>query len=408
MSEEVALPRRRRWPYVAGIAAFLLYAAWMLGPYIRSIVVRDAAVTTWSQVATTPIDGTVEFAPRRDSGEVGETGLIATVRNHHASRLDLERARADVERNATEIEELEVALAEIVSLEDDRQEVKAHYAEIFRAQLDVRIENLERRVEIAESLLAVVGQIAERKKELQKKGVGSPNDADEAELRVHQAAYDLAGLRADLAFAKVRRAAADQGVFSTDEGDDPGWALGERLELKLEKKLARLQLRQAEVERAYQRARLESAEADFLRLSETAITAPPGAILWSERVSSGAAVLAGQAVAEWLDCGVLLVDVPVADVEAALLRIGQPAVVLLEGEREERAARVIQVRGAASLLGRDDLVALAKGRGEGTAQALLALEAGGAPFESCPVGRAAFVDFPDLGLLDVILARLRL
>lgn len=408
MAGDVELPRRRRWPYLVGILAFLLYAAWMLGPYLRSIVVRDAAITTWSRIATAPIDGSVEFAPREAGGAVGPGGVIAWVRNRHASRQELERAQADVARNAAELEELQQALDEIKTLEDDRQDVKADYAQLFRDQLDVQIENLLRRVEIADSLLAVVQQIADRKTELQKKGVGSPNEADEAALRVHQAAFDLAALQADLAFAKVRRAAADQGIFTTGDGDDPGWALGDRMALKLEKKLTRLQLRQATAEQAYLAARLASAEDDLVRLSEAAIAAPPGAVVWSERASPGADVLAGQAVAEWLDCAVLLVDVPVSDVEAALLRQGQAAVVLLEGEREERAARVAQVRGAASILGREELVALAKGREPGTAQALLALEPGGAPFHDCPVGRAAFVDFPDIGLLDVILARLRL
>jgi hypothetical protein len=29
-------------------------------------------------------------------------------------------------------------------------------------------------------------------------------------------------------------------------------------------------------------------------------------------------------------------------------------------------------------------------------------------FERCPVGRAAYVEFPDVGLIDVLRARLRL
>lgn len=403
-----AFPRRRRWPYIVGILGFLAYAAWILGPYIRSIVVRDAAVTSWSHVATTPIDGTIEFIPRPASGVVGPDGVIASVHDDHASRKAVEQAEADLERNAARIAELETQIEEINELDADRQQVKAVYAKTFRDQLDVKITTLAERVEIAKSLLEVVTQIAERKNALMEKGVGSPNDADEAKLRVHQAAVDLANLEADLAFAKVRREAADRGVFADDTGDDPGWAQGERMELKLERKLTRLQLIDAKAERAYYEARLASEQADLERQSAAIVPAPEGSIVWSERVSSGAVVLAGQAVAEWIDCAVLLVDVPISDVEAALLKIGDPATVLLEGESDERPAQVIQLRGAASTLDRNDLIALAKGRGEGDAQALLKLGAAGAAFETCPVGRAAFVDFPNLGLIDVILARLRL
>ncbi len=403
-----SLPRRRRWPYALAILGFLAYAAWMLGPYIRSIVVRDAAVTTWSHVATTPIEGTIEFVPREANAVIGADGLIARVHNDYASRQAVDEAQGDLARATARVEELELQLEEIKELDDERQDTKALYAKNFREQLDVKIDNLEKRIEIAQNLLDLVGQIAARKVALVAKGVGSPNDADEAQLRVHEAANDLAGLQADLAYARVRREAADHGIFSMDNNDDPGWALGSRMELKLEKKVTRLQLRDAIAEAAYVKTRLASEEADLQRRSAASVAVPAGSIVWSDLVSSGATVLAGNAIAEWLDCGVLLVDVPVSDVEAALLKIGQPAKVLLEGESAERQARVIQVRGAASILGRKDLVALAKGRGEGTAQALLQLVGEGAPFDSCPVGRAAFVDFPDLGLLDVILARLRL
>ena len=70
---DVPRPRRRprRWPYLLGIALFLAYAAWILGPYLRSILIRDAAVTTWSHLATTPIDGTVEFLTPQVNEAVG-------------------------------------------------------------------------------------------------------------------------------------------------------------------------------------------------------------------------------------------------------------------------------------------------------------------------------------------------
>ncbi|MEH6478390.1 MAG: hypothetical protein V7727_22045, partial [Sneathiella sp.] len=55
----------------------------------------------------------------------------------------------------------------------------------------------------------------------------------------------------------------------------------------------------------------------------------------------------------------------------------------------------------------NDLAAIAKGRGEGTAQILLEFSHERENFDECPVGRAAYVDFPEVGILDVIRARLR-
>ncbi len=41
----------RRLIVWVGLLFLIAYSLWMGGPYLRSIVVRDAAVTTWLQVA---------------------------------------------------------------------------------------------------------------------------------------------------------------------------------------------------------------------------------------------------------------------------------------------------------------------------------------------------------------------
>ena len=65
-------------------------------------------------------------------------------------------------------------------------------------------------------------------------------------------------------------------------------------------------------------------------------------------------------------------------------------------------------RGSSATLGRVDLAAIAKGREPGVAQVLLSLKAEASEFELCPVGRAAYVEFPGVGMIDVLRARLRL
>ena len=66
------------------------------------------------------------------------------------------------------------------------------------------------------------------------------------------------------------------------------------------------------------------------------------------------------------------------------------------------------MRGAASTLGRSELVALAKGRRPEHAQVLLRISKVAADFSTCPVGRSAHVDFPGIGIIDIIRSRLRL
>jgi hypothetical protein len=73
-----------------------------------------------------------------------------------------------------------------------------------------------------------------------------------------------------------------------------------------------------------------------------------------------------------------------------------------------RRGTVILTRGAAATVGRADLAAIAKGREAGVGQALIKLDAFPADIAACPIGQAAYVDFPDIGVIDVLRARLRL
>ena len=79
-------------------------------------------------------------------------------------------------------------------------------------------------------------------------------------------------------------------------------------------------------------------------------------------------------MASWIDCSIMLVDVPASDVELALLHKGAAANVVLEGEERVRRGTVALTRGAAATIGQTDLAAVAKGRYRGIGQVLVSLE----------------------------------
>lgn len=62
-------------------------------------------------------------------------------------------------------------------------------------------------------------------------------------------------------------------------------------------------------------------------------------------MTPGATLRAGNPVAEWLDCFIVMVDVPVSDAEVALIKRGMAAEVVLEGESVTREASVLLTRG---------------------------------------------------------------
>ena len=99
---------------------------------------------------------------------------------------------------------------------------------------------------------------------------------------------------------------------------------------------------------------------------------------------------------------------PLSDAEAGLLKVGDEADVILEGESHRRGAEVLLIRGSASQLDHQELAALAKGRSNDLAHVILTLEARDEDRATCPIGRAAYVDLKGIGLLDIFRSRLRL
>jgi multidrug resistance efflux pump len=281
---------RRAWTFV-GLGALLLYVAWIGAPYLRSVVVRDAAVTTWINATAAPIDGFLGDKPLHVGDSVGKDGLIATIENPLQDATPVVRAEADLNKA--------------------KQHVRG----------------------------------------LQKLMTGLEADA-------------AARAAIDLAEAEVEAESAERILAS--------------------------------VKSAYEAAKFQP------------VKAPQDAYVWSLIASPGNFVRAGSPVATWIDCSSMLVDVPVSDVELALLRTDAPAHIVIEGDRKVRDGKVYLTRGAAATIGADDLAALAKGQHPGIGQVLVQFQPSAADIWECPIGAAAYVDFPNIGILDILRARLRL
>jgi len=374
------------------VAALLLYVAVMLGPYLRSILVRDAAVTSWINIATSPIYGEVGANLPRPGQRVGSDGVIAEVRNIQADRSALDVALARAARATAIADAAARRLADLETLRSESQRTYERYRSAYLKELEAEAAGIARRLEAAERERARMERFAGQR------------DGESLTDTIQQ----IAGLEAERDKLEIRRQAAEADTILLDDGSDPDW--GQGLQHRLDDALAaaRYADREALADAEAAAAEAAAAESEYRKTQKAAVLAPAGALLWSTIVGEGAAVDVGTPVASWIDCGQLLVDVPMADAEIALLEVGSPATVILEGDPRELAAEVLLTRGSAATIKGDDLAALAKGRREGVAQALLRLHAGGEDEARCPVGHAAYVDFPEVGILDVLRARLRL
>jgi len=393
---------------VAGLGLFgvLLYSIWLAGPYLRSIAVRDAAVTTWIHVATAPIDGQLAAPSRRAGERVGDDGLLATVVNPRFDDTGLARATADLETARERVAALTAVVRDHEGLVASRQRLAGEFALTFKRNLDVSIPAMTELVAANRRRLLLERTEANRRATAGP-GVESQSAADAAMARVAEAEFAVADWSGTLDRAAIRRRAADAGAFVLDDLSDAGAAQRSLEDARIARDHVRAELAMATTA-------VEAAQAVVDRASRVAaenrsapLVALPGGLVWNLFVAAPAAVHTGTPVATWVDCRVLLVDAPISDVGLSLLRPGAPASVVLEGERRARMGTVLLLRGSASTMGASELAAVAKGRHPGVGQAIVKLEPTAADLEVCPVGRAAFVHFPDVTVLSVARARLR-
>jgi multidrug resistance efflux pump len=399
---------KRRLLGLVGFVGLLAYVSWIAGPYLRSVILRDAAVTSWINTTTAPIAGYIGSHPLYAGDRVGADGVLAVVQDPLADRSALTRAEADLGRAKERRQVLEHLVALRQSAVDVRQAAAQAYAEAFKHDLDRRIAAASESLSLTKQRLGLERLQATRLTQLASAGHGSQAAADaETQLAVEMQ-KNMTTLQSDLDRSTQRRSAAEGGTFLLEDGTDGAVAARSLEEARLALNQAGLDLALALVDVELAPKILGAAQLAYEKARSSPVTAPPGALVWSLITAPGDAVQPGAPIASWVDCGVLMVDAPVSDVELALLSKSAKADVVFEGETRVRHGTVMLTRGAAATVGRADLAAIAKGRDPGVGQALIILDASPEDILACPIGQAAYVDFPGIGLVDVLRARLRL
>ncbi len=402
--------QRRGLRYATWIAAAVLlaYIGIVVGPYLRSTLVRDAAVTTWINLATSPIYGEVTSDLPKPGDRIGSDGKIAEIVNLKADKSDLETALAEVARAEEVYEAAAQLIVELQDLRALRRQEFDTYRSVLLREIDAKLEGVRNSLKKAREEHALLNRISSRQEQLARSGTAALSDRDEAQFRVASLERQIATLSAEEDVLAARRDATSEGAVILVDGNDPDW--GSRALQELDQALAQAAFAKKEAEAQMNAALIHAraTEETYLDLRHGTVRAPGNAMLWSTIVGERAAVDIGSPVATWIDCTQLMIDVPLADAEIALLKSGAVATVVLEGESRVRKGRVILTRGSAATIREDDLAAIAKGRGDGVAQVLLALESEESDHDACPVGHAAYVDFPEIGIIDVLRARLRL
>jgi multidrug resistance efflux pump len=395
--------RKGRIALVVGLGLIPICVAVFQPLYI--MLDRDAAVTSWLSLATAPIGGTLEGFDTRIGQQVGASGDVTTIVNRSVDRSGVIRAEGNERRAEARLAQLRLYQQRVTLLATEWSERRTRYAEGFRRDLDIDILDLEKRLALLKERVALADASAQRRRSLRATGTASQADEDVATSTHRELQVAMTQMENALARVRERRRLAGEGVYLQADAKEPEWSWRSLDEINLEAARANRSLSDALEELGTARSILADERKNLEALSTATIRIPPFMTLWSAPVSDGATVRQGEKLFSWIDCKVLLVDVPVTETLAALLHEGMKATVLLEGDSRSHAGTVLLTRGASSRIGSDDLASLSRGHKSWSAQALVQIsDTAGLP--ECPIGRRAFVGFPEIRLVQYLRAYL--
>lgn len=364
---------------------------------------RDAAVTSWLNEATAPIAGTIEGFEARIGQQVDRGGVVASLVDHNADRSGVIRAEGQERRAETRLTQVSQYRDRVSGLAREWSDRRARYADGFRRDLDLDIQDLEQRLALLKERVELAEASARRRRSLRVSGTASQADEDLATSSHRELQVSLTQMEKALERVRQRRRLADQGVFLQQDGKEPEWSWRSIDEIELEAARANRAVSDAQEDLGTARSLLAEERKNLSMVSTAVIRVPPSMTIWSSAIGNNSAVKQGDRLFSWINCNVLLVDVPVTETLAALLQAGMRATVLLDGDQTSYQATVLQARGASSRIGPLDLASVSRGHKGWTAQALVAFKEGEA-IPNCPIGRRAFVTFPDIRLVQYLRA----
>ena len=331
-----------------------------------------------------------------------------SVRNQHNDPSAAEQSASEVVRAEAIVEHLQQYVDAMRQLDAEWQARTASHAAAFKQNLDVTLTSARLELEQVKQRLTIARAALDRMQRLAARGNASVAAADEAQALVAELELQRVERERNIAELEVRRAAAEKGVFITVDGNDPDWDDRSRDELRRDLARGVAELAEAQATLADARHVAASDASALERTSVAAVTAPPGSLIWSVIVGAGTAVNIGEPdrrVARLLgDAGRRARERHRGGSAAAGHGGG--------GGAGGRAANPAGHHPAHPRLGRHARAGRSRGPGEGPLRrpgsGPVALEPTPDDIATCPIGHSAFVEFPQVDVIDMLRARLRL
>src|SRR5258707_1010791 len=218
--------RTRRLLLWLGFAGLLLYIGWIGGPYLRSVIVRDAALTTWINVTAAPISGIIERDPHYPGERVGADGRIVGIEDPRADATALAKASADLTRIEGRVVALSALAKTLALVVGERDATATAFATTFKQDLDATIAGAKSSLTLTRQRLEVERSQSNRASALAQRGTGSQASAETASGRLTEYQRALSESQTITERAALRRQAADARILLLYDGTDAALAKG--------------------------------------------------------------------------------------------------------------------------------------------------------------------------------------
>jgi CRP-like cAMP-binding protein len=286
---------------IAVLASVALVVALAYTP-VYTMLYRDAVVTTWLNVVAAPIAGTIEGFDHKPGERVGPSGEVGRIVNHSVDRSGVIRAEAAARQAVARLSELAAYDSRISAMAKEWQERKGLYADGFRRDLDLKIEEFASRVALLQERVDFADASAKRKQTLRRAGNTSQADEEIAISAHRELLSALSDATMDLQRLRHRRELAVKGVYLQEDGKEPEWSWRSLDELRLETQRTERTARETTEEVATLQATLENERKNLGAATDATFKVPAGMTIWSTAASNGISVTRGQRLFTWIDC----------------------------------------------------------------------------------------------------------
>jgi multidrug resistance efflux pump len=338
--------------FVRIAVGFLLLLAGVIAllPTLTGYTSLDGTVNAAIAIVAAPIEGTVTNNPPKIGTFLPAGDELVGIRNDRIVRTAEGQIEADLSAAKERLKAVHEQVVKLTELKQELQNRLREYQEASIRNITQEIAVREHRISSAAAQQKSADADLVRKERLGVTGIVAGSSVEQARAASVTAENEGNIARTELDRLRQQLDAVKRGVFVGEGRNDVPYSQQRMDEVTIQ--LADVQFRERDLE-----ARIVQLEAQYEQertrnrtLRYALVRMPFDGVVWRTNVVEGSSVIAGNELAQVLDCRDLFVDILVSEVASDEIYPGRQAEIRLLGRSESLSGIVVSVRGSAAVV----------------------------------------------------------